>query len=162
MAFLTKILKPLAQIDVKAKVKGIVAKQISKYMTELKDPATYRRGGVLGVLHRVNPEQNDRVNRAILDLDDLANNGTNIISRREFLDKAGNRLFQRQKPFMNTMEHTPFEKLNDALDKTKKVLNDPVTGELNEIIDVTKTTKPNAPQKKTSNLSRGFMYFTEI
>lgn len=151
------LLEKLNKLGLGAKTKAGIQGQATKYMTELRNPDTYRRGAITGILQKLNPTKNDRVNRTLLDLDDLAQNGNNKISRRFFLEKTGTRLFDRQKPFMNTLEHTPMEQIKDVIDRT---IENPIINALDDVADVTKA-PPKPPPGKT-NLSRCFTYFVDI
>lgn len=100
--------------------KNFLNNQIKQKITAIRlastQPETYRRGLISGAMERLNPKSNEVINQAILDMDDLANNGNTIMNRRQFLVKAKDRAMRRNRPIIDDISHKPMEKIADTLD----------------------------------------------
>lgn len=97
------------------KIKQGIIKKVGLLKNAAKDPSFYRRGFLVKTADRLTKNQ-ERLNQALLDLEDLAQSGNEQMSRRAFLDKAAQRAMRRGKPIINTPPHKPMEQLDDIID----------------------------------------------
>ena len=108
------------------KIKKIVVDKATNIAEAAKTGRFYRRWAITKSGDKLG-KNNENINRALLDLQDLAKNGEKKSSRRQFLSDALSRAVDRNKPpILNNISHTPMEQLTDVLDIKPKLPKKPV------------------------------------
>lgn len=91
-------------------------KQFDELKQAARRPDSYRRGALSAILNRVNPKRNQFLNEALLDLDDLTQNGDKMLNRREFLKQGFKRSTRRLNPIKDPETHDTMEQIKDTID----------------------------------------------